>query len=77
MTAFARVDDATVAAGITLEFLFDTSLQHGLLHSSGMVLSVPLMGKRLLVMKHAVDAQLWKGALPSIALNRLVCNAYR
>ena len=77
MTAHARVDDVAVAAGATLVFSFDTALQHALLHSADAALSLPLMQARALAVKQMVDAEMWRGTRPSIALNQLAATADR
>ena len=78
MTAHARVDDVEVAAGpTTLVFSFATTLQHELLHSASAARSLPTVLGRALAVKRMVDAELWRGSLPSIALNQLAATADR
>ena len=77
MTAVARVDDVSADVGTTIAFTFGTTLRHGLLHSPNILQSVPVMMGRAVAIKYLVDAELWKGALPSVALNRLVSTADR
>ena len=77
MTAFARVDNVEVATGVSLDFAFGATLHHGLLHSADMRLALPTMLARVLAVKHAVDAELWLGTLPSLVLNRLAATADR
>ena len=75
MTAHARVDDVAVAAGATLVFSFDTAVQHALLHSADAALSLPLVLARALAVKQMVDAEMWRGSRPSVALNQLAATA--
>jgi hypothetical protein len=77
MTAFARLDNTAVAAGATIHFTFNTTLHHVLLHSPHRTEALPIVTSRALAMKYAVDAEFWKGVLPSNALNRLAATADR
>ena len=77
MTVSVRMDDVDVAVGATLEFRFATTLHHALLHSPKQSIALPTLMARVLAVKHAIDAELWMGTLPSIALNRLAATADR
>ena len=76
LTAFVRVADVDAATGVSLEIEFDTTLHHVLLHSPSAT-PLPAMIPRALAVKRAVDNEYFRGALPSIALNRLAATADR
>jgi hypothetical protein len=77
MTAFARVDDVDVKKGVSLRFDFNRSLQDELLHSPAFEAGFPTLLQRATTIKQLIDLEAYSGALPSIALNRLVATADR
>ena len=73
MTVHARIDD-DVARPLVF---FGTPLRHPLLHSADAALSLPLVQARALAVKRMVDAEMWRGTRPSIALGQLAATADR
>lgn len=78
LTASARIDHVAVSRdSVTATFTFGTTLHHRSLHSDGFYAAFPILGKRVMALKHTIDFEGWTGAEPSLALNNLTSTADR